>query len=305
MVVFGGGFASKRFTEPVFQVGRIGMSSGCLDLLPGFPREATSALAFSSALELEPSDTNEVVSGHREQELNADTNQPSESCLACSRDRLGPPEDLLDPLPLLLTHSVPAAACRAAVQNRCDSFLLSNVREHSLLGQSHLELAGVVRLVGSQSHSPTRSIHRSFHHRECRFRFRSPVRRRDLGVRAQSVAVLHQDMAEVAQLRRLPFRLPIELGLWIGRRAVRLVAALLTLEVHLWVSSATLWRVISALGAKALHRRASLDQSQVEGEVFIRQQLPPPSLFDDLLEEFPKQVPVQQSRPVLRERRRV
>src|SRR6266542_255172 len=183
---------------------RVEVNPRISDLHPRFHVVEGSAPAFSSALELEPGYPEQVIGGHGEEELSTHADRSSEPCLAHPRHRLGPSEDLFDALPLPLTQLVSAATRRASIQNRRNPFLLRNVREDTLLGQSDLELSNVVSLVRTQSHAPTRSVNRSSHHRQRGLRFGSAIRLRHQGIRAQSVAVLHQDMTDVAQLRGLP-----------------------------------------------------------------------------------------------------
>src|SRR5436309_661865 len=275
------------------------------DLHPRLRIAEGSAPAFSSTLELKPGYPEQVVGGHGEEELSAHAHRSSEPCLAHPRNRLSPSEDLFDAFPLSLTQLVSATTRRASIQNRRDLLLLGNVREDTLLGQSDLELSNVVSLVRTQSHSPTRGINRASHHRQRGLRFGSAIGLRHQSIRAQPVFVFHQDMTDVAQLRGLSVPLAEQLGLRVRRRAVGRVASLLTPEVHLGVASATLWGLLSAPGAKALHRGTSLDQSPVHREVFVRQQSAPASLLDHLSEELPEQIRLQQPLPVLGECRRV
>src|SRR5215831_2778591 len=90
----------------------------------------------------------------------------------------------------------------------------------------------------------------------------------------QTRAVLHQRMANEAQLRLHPRPLAIEPGIRVGRAAMRLVATLLTLEVRQGVAPAA--RAIATfrrlLRFQALHRSPRLDQRAIDRKMLARQQ---------------------------------
>ena len=92
------------------------------------------------------------------------------------------------------------------------------------------------------------------------------------GVDNEAVAVLHQRMSHEAELRLLARSLAIEPRLRIGRRGMRLVGALLAMEIHFAIPSAVGGSSEPFLGAspkerlvdrKLFHRRPSLDQRAV------------------------------------------
>src|SRR5450432_554840 len=87
------------------------------------------------------------------------------------------------------------------------------------------------------------------------------------------MAVLHQGMPHVAELGRLPVALLVELCLRVGRTFVRLVGALLLMEVPLGVTARSLAIIIAAiLLPEALDRGPCLDQRTVHRKVIVRQQ---------------------------------
>ena len=89
----------------------------------------------------------------------------------------------------------------------------------------------------------------------------------DHGRGNQSVAVLHQRMAQVAQLRFLAIALLVQPRIGIRRGLVRLVAALLAMEV----GPITVSGII--LGAETLLRGPGLDQRAIHSEVLVRHKL--------------------------------
>lgn len=74
---------------------------------------------------------------------------------------------------------------------------------------------------------------------------------------------LRQRVAEIGQVRLLAIALLVEPGVWIGRRFVRLVLALLTVEARAVAIGAVLL-------TEALLRRPGLDQRPIDGEVAHR-----------------------------------
>jgi len=84
--------------------------------------------------------------------------------------------------------------------------------------------------------------------------------------------VLHQNMPQIGQLGRLPPSLAIQSGVRIRSRGVRLVAALLTVEVPFSIAARSRRLAAAILRAKALHARPRLDQGAVDREMIVRQQ---------------------------------
>src|SRR5215212_8042327 len=97
------------------------------------------------------------------------------------------------------------------------------------------------------------------------------IRRREPGIDDQPRAVLHQGVADEAELRLHAGSLAVEPGLGVGRALVGLIRALLALEVDLEIAPATRGRIIGiplSLGSEALHRGPRLDESTIDAEVF-------------------------------------
>src|SRR5215470_20204895 len=90
----------------------------------------------------------------------------------------------------------------------------------------------------------------------------------------QTRAVLDQRMADEAQLRLHPRPLAIEPGIRVGRAAMRLVAALLALEIRCGVAPAAC-AVAIAVGRlfrlEDLHQSPGLDQRAIDREMLARQ----------------------------------
>lgn len=71
---------------------------------------------------------------------------------------------------------------------------------------------------------------------------RMAVGQRQAGVEQQAVAVLHQPMAHEAQRGLLAFPLAVEPGLGIGGRGMRVIRALLAIEVRFGIAPAAFSR---------------------------------------------------------------
>jgi hypothetical protein len=147
-------------------------------------------------------------------------------------DRFQPAEAFFDPLPLLLAgwrspsaawcghrsryhRAVPGSAPRAA-----------HPQMAALLHKPERVIAFVA------SHRQRLRAGKSFHHDQGCIAFCGPVRLENLRVYDQSVAVLHQQIAAVTQLRLFPATFARQQGVGIGLGLMRFVRALLSAEVH-------------------------------------------------------------------------
>ncbi len=113
----------------------------------------------------------------------------------------------------------------------------------------------------------------------------------------QPVAVLHQGMAKITQLRLLAVALLVQPRIGIGGRLMRLVPSLLSVKVR------AIAIVGAILAAKALLRGPGLDQRAVHGEVLVGHE--PPGLLVHLGEESLRHIGSQQPIAVLGEHRMV
>src|SRR5512144_802100 len=143
-------------------------------------------------------------------------------------------EDLLDPLALFLAHRVAVMAGGAAVDRRTTTggprivSILCDVRGDAELAQLHDEAAGVVAFVGADR---LRAGRQGFGHGERRQSLGRARSAGQLGIDGEAVAVLHQHVADEAELALLAVALAEQPGIVVSRRAVGLVGALLALEV--------------------------------------------------------------------------
>ena len=121
----------------------------------------------------------------------------------------------------------------------------------------------------------------------------------------QAGAVLHQSMADKAQLGLHPRSLAVEPGIRVGRATMRLVGALLAPEIGRRVASAVAAIATSRrlLRPEALHRSPGFDQRAIHREVLARQQSLDPRLGQHCGEKLGCNLAFQQPVAVLREGR--
>src|SRR3954453_13170567 len=94
-------------------------------------------------------------------------------------------------------------------------------------------------------------------------------------------------MPQVAELGSLTVALLVEPSLWVSGALVRLIGALLLVEVTLGIAApARTVHVLAILAAEALDRRPRLDQRPVDREVVARQQPLPPRLRQPCLRDL-------------------
>src|SRR6266481_942803 len=112
----------------------------------------------------------------------------------------------------------------------------------------------------------------------------------------QSVPVLHDSMPHIGQLRLTALGLAVKPALRVGRALMRVILALLTVEVLTAVAA-------PVLRAKALLRRPGLDQGPVHRKMLIRQQRLHLRVMQELGHELLEHLALLQALAVLRKRR--
>src|SRR3954470_16429919 len=111
-------------------------------------------------------------------------------------------------------------------------------------------------------------------------------------------------MPQVAELGSLTVAFLVEPRLWVSGALVRLIGALLLVEVTLGIAArARTVVVLAILAAEALDRRPRLDQRPVDREVAARQQLLPPRPAPPRPQGAGRDLAAQQPVPVRREAR--
>ena len=165
------------------------------------------------------------------------------------------------------------------------------------------EAGHVISLVGAERDPPPLAAARQ--HGQRRLPLGGAGSPGQRGVDDQRVAVLHQQMAHVAQPARLALGLAMKPGIGVGDRGMGRVGAPLAAEVALGVAPGRRVIVPAAPRPEALHRRPSLDRRAVDREVLVRQQSAYPRAAQNRLKEARRHIARNQTVPVLRIDRRV
>ena len=193
------------------------------------------------------------------------------------------------------------AAIDARAAGRGD--VLRHVRRDLLFATFHDEVGRVVGLIGAERDPPGAGPGPD-----------ELDRRQRLGVAGrpgrhpahdQPVAVLHQRVPDVAELRRLAASLAVEPRVRVSGAGVGRVRALLALEVPLAVAPRPRRLVTAVLAAEALQAGPGLEQRAVHREVLARQQPLHLGQGQELRQEALRHLARQQPVAVLREHARV
>ena len=220
---------------------------------------------------------------------------------------LAPAEDALDHRAARLRHAIAFVArgplvdgAAAALAGLGDAVVLRHVRcdvEGAKLGHVIGRVIGLV-LTGRDAVAGLSGLG-----------FKHPLRsaalggtggKRDDAGHRQAVPVLHRGMAHIAELRLPPGGLAIKAAVGIAGAGVRVVLALLAMEVGAAVAIAT-----AVLGPEALLRSPRLDQRAVHRKMLVRQQRPDLRVIEKLAHEFGENLAVLQPGAVLREHGRI
>src|SRR5215472_12066955 len=121
----------------------------------------------------------------------------------------------------------------------------------------------VVSLVGAYGDAPRALLLLLVQHEQCSIAFGPAVGMGHHRGGNQPVAVLDQRMAQIAQTRLLAVALFVQPSVGIRRRSMRLVAALLAVEVR------SIARAGTVLRTEALLRGPRLQQRTIDGEMFV------------------------------------
>ena len=239
----------------------------------------------------------QVVTSEGEDGLGLHFRQANKTGFAQTADGLAPPKNLFHQLALLQADRIAHMSGRAAIDRRA-GLLRCHMRRHLHLTQRLHEVGGVVTLVRTQR---VARLERPGRHLQGRFSFRLASGLCRFNINHQAVTVLHQGVPHVAQARFVARALLEEPRLIIGRRSVRLIAALLPFEVHRRILAATFGRLArTILGHKALHRGPGFNQRPVDRKMFMRGQSLPLSQGNYLAEELTHDVFGKEPIPVLR-----
>src|SRR5215470_5597059 len=221
-------------------------------------------------------DADKVVCGsgqHEEPVHQAAATMPG---LAQTPDRLDPSERFFDLFALDGADPVTGMAGCARIDRRAAvGVVLRDVRRAAALPAAGDEVGRVIVLVAANRAAGPGIV---LDHVECRGALGRAIGFGHPSIDEESIAVLHHQMAHVTQLGLLARSLAEQPGIGVGGRGMRVVLALLAMEVALGIArpaGATLARGWTAaiLRHEALHAGPRLDQGAIDREVLARQQL--------------------------------
>jgi hypothetical protein len=234
----------------------------------------------------------QVVRGKAHQCLARQFGLANEFCLGQATHRLHPAKGLFDALAHFQAGLVAFVPLGAPVDGRVLVFGRDMRSDFESAAAFDKSLA-VVAFVGPHGDLLALVVSAS-QHGQCRLAFGAAAGWRDFYVHDQTVSVLHQDVAHVAQPGLVTLGFLVQPCFGVSGAGVGVVAALFALEVHLWV--APLGRgafVIFAL--EAFVRGPGVNQRAVHTEVFVAGELGPVGGVFDPLEEHAGQVFVEQA----------
>ena len=178
------------------------------------------------------SHSGEVVGRHGQGEYCIDPIEAATHHLADSTDGIAPAEALLDALALDLADAIAGVAGGAGVDSAAAGSLdvLCHMRRDVLFAARLHEAVGVVALVGADRDADLGTAHIAQHQR-CGIALGGAVGLRCTSVDHEAMAVVGQNVTQVAQQCRGDMALAIELRLRIRGGGVDVIAALLSVPV--------------------------------------------------------------------------
>src|SRR2546425_3714841 len=249
--------------------------------------------------------SHQVVSRRREDEDPVHARRAAVAQLAQQADRLQPTEDLFDPFALLLADLIAGMARRASIDGRLAvGVVLGHVWRHLQVAQLLHEVMSVVFLVAAQRDSSSAAD--LFGKGRARLALGRARRRRDTSGDRQAVAILHQQVAGVAQLCLFAFAFATQHCFRIGSRLMRFVRAFLAVKVHCRITRIIRGRfVLLILRLETFQTGRCFQQGAVNCEVLVAKQFVPPRLVQHAGKELLGDVSAQQPLTILCEGGRV
>src|SRR6516225_4219302 len=247
----------------------------------------------------------QVVRRGRERENPSDLLKAAVPELSQPADFFQPGEYFLNSFSLLLTDFVARMPRSSTVDRRSSaSVVFRNVRSHVRLPDVLNKLLSVVSLVSTESHSARAAD-------VCcklltRFSLCRTCRPRHAGINCESVPVLHEQVARVAQFCLLAFAFLAQHRLGVGCGLVRLIRTPLTMKVNRGIARIVrrrpAWIILILKALKACRR---FDQGPVHREVFFAKQIMFGRARQHLFRERSRDVTPHQPLSVLRECARI
>src|ERR1700741_1853055 len=223
--------------------------------------------------------TNEIVGRGGEHEEPLDQAAATMSGLAQSTDGLHPSEWFFDPLAADCAETIAEMSGRAPIDRRAAvGVVLRDMGCAAALAATGDELGSVIVLVAAHRAARLGIV---LDHVERGRSLRRTVGLGEARIDDQPVAVLHHQMPHVAELGLLASALAEQAGVGVGSRGMRVVLALLAMEVALGIAPLTAarllprWWIIAILRHEALHAGPCLDQRAIDREVLTGQEPTP------------------------------
>src|SRR5271170_7177165 len=246
-------------------------------------------------------DPHQVVSRSGQGEHPADPGHAAMPRLAQHRHGLEPAESLFHPLAPPLTQGIAKVAAGALVDRA--RWLLCNVGRDVMVAQMVHERSSVIALVGAERHAPIAGDVTD--HGQGGLTLRPAGGLGQPGIDYQAVAILHQQMTQVAQLGLPPTGLLIEPCLRIGGRLMGRVAPPLAMKIDARIAGIVGRTWLRVLARETLVPGPGLDQGAVDGEVLGREQALSPRLGHHLMKKGLRHFTRQQPLAVLGKDRHV
>src|SRR5438132_1219482 len=255
----------------------------------------------------QPCDSEQIVGGADQIGVHLHALAATVARFAQTADGLHPAESLLDSFPHPLTDRITRMPGGARVERGTPRprVILCHVRSDLECAARRDEAVSIVALVPSQSNSAT-ARQPLVGHRLRRAPLSRAVRRLDLKVDQQEIAVLGQRVGRVAKLGFLALTLACQQRLRIGGRLMSRVGTMLAVKVHGRVTRIIRRRArFLILALEALQRGPGFDQRPINGKVLVREQSERVRLRDSLPEELASNFSLQQALAVSTEARMI
>lgn len=248
--------------------------------------------------------SHQVVSGERRQRCGLDLAQAAKRRAPQQSDALRPAEGLFDQLARLDAQGIATMARCASADRRTAGPLevLRNVRGDVQLLHVADKAACVVAVIGPQRGMLCGGQILEHLHRRAALGSASGLG--DLDCDDQAVAVFTDRVSRICQFRRRAASLLLQPRLRVGCRGIRVVGALLPVEVpHLIAPTGPRRSVRSIFGPETLVRNPCLDHRAIDAEILITEQFGYPSLFRNHIEQLAGNIRSEQPITVLAEHR--
>jgi len=255
-----------------------------------------SGSEFLGGCGLQVSHPNQIVGGCRQGEHPTHSVRPAEFGLALQSHSFQPPKYFLHSFALPLTDGIAAVPGGPLINGTASpGGVLRYMCRHLQIAQGGYKSLGVISTIPTHGDSPGfRFVGQHFYRS---IAFRGPGCLRQTHIHHQPIAVLGNDVSQIAQFGFRSPALLVEPRLRVCLRLVRLIGAFLLVPVDVGITAARPWwlsRAVLFLGLKTLLPGPGFYQSPVHRKVLVRQQPLAASLLHDEREELFRHYTLQQ-----------